>query len=379
MVRDSAGVRVVDSATPAWAAGDGWRIGDTVLSVGVVEGAHGEQLDDVRGAVRLADGTIVIANGGSAELFRYAPDGTFLDAFGGRGEGPDEFLDLTWIGTNADSILVWDRARGRVTVHTSTGRGVREYRPAVPEHVLIMSQESRGSLRDGRVLLRRGPSFLPLEGEFGLQRQPVSGWLLTPTGETARELGPFPGETIYLREGRQAGSILRTPVPLGGATLFAAGGERVYVADNGAYDIRAYDAEGALVGIFRRAHESSPVRPEDTSAAIDAYLEDLPPIEEVREAMRARLESVPVPEFLPAIRAMRVDSEGCLWVEALGRPDDGASTWSVFDPSDGWLGDLTLDEGVQPLEIGADHLLVLSRDELDVEYVRLIELLRTTH
>jgi len=378
VVRDSAGVRIVESPGPAWATGEGWRISDARVTIGVVEGAHGEQLDDVRGAVRLADGTIVIANGGSAELFRYALDGTFLDAFGGRGEGPGEFLDLTWIGTNADSILVWDRTRGRVTVHSAAGRMAREYRPALPEGVLAMDHEGRGGLSGGRILLRSGPTFVPTGGEFGLQRQPLGARLVSATGETIRELGPFPSEEIHLREGRQPGTIIRTPVLLGGATLFAAGGERVYVADNAAYDIRAYDAEGALVGIFRRAHQPSPVRPEERSAAVDAYLEGVPPVEEIREAMRASLESVPIPEFLPAIRALRVDSEGFLWVEAFRRLGERVATWSVFDPSDGWLGDLTLEAGLQPLDIGVDYLLVLLRDDLDVEYVRLLDLHRSS-
>lgn len=376
MVRDSAGVRIVESPSPAWAAGEGWRIGDTRLTIGVVEGAHGEQLDDVRGAVRLADGTIVIANGGSAELFRYAPDGTFLDAFGGRGEGPDEFLDLTWIGTNADSTLVWDRARGRVIVHTATGRRVREYRPALPEGVL---HEGRGNLSGGRILLQSGSTFVPTEGEFGLQRQPLSAWLVSPDGERLQELGPFPGREIFLREGSEPGSISRTLVLLGGATLFAAGGDRVYVADNGAYDIRAHDAEGRLTGILRRPHDRRPIVPDDIAAAVETELEHVPPIEEIQAGMRKLLESAPRPEHLPAIRSMRVDAEGYLWVEALRRSGDPVATWSVFDPSDGWLGDLTLETGFQPLDIGADYLLVLLRDDLDVEYVRLLDLLRMTH
>ena len=94
--------------------------------------------------------------------------------------------------------------------------------------------------------------------------------------------------------------------------------------------------------------------------------------------MRASLESVPIPEFLPAIRALRVDSEGFLWVEAFRRLGERVATWSVFDPSDGWLGDLTLEAGLQPLDIGVDYLLVLLRDDLDVEYVRLLDLHRSS-
>lgn len=376
-VRDSAGIRIVESATPRWTANGGWQIGEVLTSIGTVEGSVGQQLDEVRGPVRLPDGTIVIANNGSGQLFRYDAEGTFVAATGGRGDGPDEFTDLTWIGRNADSILVWDRGKGRVTVHAADGGRARDYRPVVPEHVLVMSHEARGSLSGGRVLLRRGPSFLPTEGELGLQRQPVTGWLVSLTGEPAREFGPFPGETIHLREGNLPGAIIRAPVLLGAATVLAAGADRVYAADNEGYDIHAYDAAGTLIGILRRPHEPAPVRPEDFDAEVDARLESLRPNGDIRAGMRALLEAVPRPEWLPAIRSMRVDSEGLLWVEAVRRAGDPVATWSVFDPVDGWLGDVALDAGLEILDIGADYVLVLYRDELDVEYVRLMRLRRS--
>jgi len=65
-----------------------------------------------------------------------------------------------------------------------------------------------------------------------------------------------------------------------------------------------------------------------------------------------------------------------VWVDALRRPGDPAATWSVFDRSDGWLGDLRLDARLELLDIGPDFLLVFLRDDLDVEYVRHVALHR---
>jgi hypothetical protein len=76
------------------------------------------------------------------------------------------------------------------------------------------------------------------------------------------------------------------------------------------------------------------------------------------------------------VRALLVDSEGYLWIAAGRRPADLVATWSVFDPDGEWLGDIPLAAGLEPLEIGADYLLVRLKDELDVESVHLIDLRR---
>ena len=70
---DSSGVAIVENARPAWKPGDGWKLSnEPVLSLGVREGAPEQQLDRVTDALRLPDGSIVVANEGSAELRYFA-------------------------------------------------------------------------------------------------------------------------------------------------------------------------------------------------------------------------------------------------------------------------------------------------------------------
>jgi hypothetical protein len=57
------------------------------------------------------------------------------------------------------------------------------------------------------------------------------------------------------------------------------------------------------------------VRAADIAAYIEARLSPLPPVAEIREGMRASLEAVPAPEWMPAIRSMLVDTDAHLWVE----------------------------------------------------------------
>ena len=87
-VRDSAGVRIVENARPAWKSGKAWTLDSTLLIIGANGTGAGQQLHRVTGAVRLGDGTLVIADGGSQQLFRYDPRGSFLGAVGRPGDGP---------------------------------------------------------------------------------------------------------------------------------------------------------------------------------------------------------------------------------------------------------------------------------------------------
>ena len=79
---------------------------------------------------------------------------------------------------------------------------------------------------------------------------------------------------------------------------------------------------------------------------------------------------------------MRFDRTGHLWVQFYERPDQteggrygfGAvpiqpQHFSVFDPSGIWLGDIETPGRFNILDIGADYLLGVTRDEMGVEYI----------
>src|SRR5690554_5500708 len=70
--RDSAGIRIVENAGSTWSDGGGWRLGDEpVLEIGMADGDPQYLLDRVTGAIRSADGGVVISNAGSAEVRYY--------------------------------------------------------------------------------------------------------------------------------------------------------------------------------------------------------------------------------------------------------------------------------------------------------------------
>ena len=60
VVRDSAGVRIVESDAPGWPVGAAWAVGNVpVTQIGTSDGAEHDELAEVAGAVRLANGNIV--------------------------------------------------------------------------------------------------------------------------------------------------------------------------------------------------------------------------------------------------------------------------------------------------------------------------------
>ena len=372
--RDSAGVRIVESSVPVWRSGRGWQLDSSIITAGRADAPPVEQLHRVTGAIRLSDGTLVIANGGSRQLLRYDAHANFLGASGGEGEGPGEFRALSWVGRmRGDSIVTWDRGLNRITVFAPTGAYARDFRPTLTENP--MSLELKGALSNGRFLLARGASFISAVGKEGVQRQPITGWVIDSTGVERSSIGPLPGEAVFLKPATSPpGATIRMPVLLGASTFFAAREDAVHVVDTDAFAVRTYRPDGTLVAIARRPFTRPAVQPADIAAAIDAALEGLPPVKEIRDGMRAGFEDVPPPELLPAIAALRVDDDGDIWVRVGASPSAKDATWTVFDPRGRWLGDVALPASLDILEVGDDYIVTLDRDDLDVERVRVFGL-----
>jgi hypothetical protein len=89
-----------------------------------------------------------------------------------------------------------------------------------------------------------------------------------------------------------------------------------------------------------------------------------------RREWERMLDEAPVESEFPAYQRIRVDRTGTLWVQEYAQPGADSVNWSTFDPTGRWLSEVTLPLAWQILDIGADYVLVLWRDDLDVEHVR---------
>ena len=149
------------------------------------------------------------------------------------------------------------------------------------------------------------------------------------------------------------------------------------VADNASYEMQMYRSDGALEVIFRRHHEPVPVTDEDVTGLRAPRLASRDE-EGRRELERYYRELPPPPETMPSFGwRLQVDRAGNLWVIEYERPSESQQRrWTVFHPDGRWLTTIRLPDGFDLMDAGDDWVLGRVRDEFDVEYVRLYELIK---
>ena len=388
-VRDSAGIRIAENPKPAPDSWLGWTAStEPLLSIGTTEGESTFQLFRVADATRLADGRIVVANGGSLELLVFDAAGNHIGSWGGEGEGPGEFSRLNrvrpWAG---DSLIAGDPGRGRVSILDSRGGHGRTVNlhsrsegevmmPTAPDDaqapvglVAIGPDALIGVLPDGTLFTRDDEIVFT-----GFTRQDHAYALKTIGGDVSVvSLGTRPGPQTYAENFNAGGGFLFIPLahPFGQTTHTAVWGDLAVLGRTETYEIRGYRSDGSLARIVRRDFEpGTPTRAEqDTwfSRLLAGYSE------ERREQVAQVAANVPLVDAFPAFGSVVGDALGHLWVAEFKRPgDDHARTlWTVFDPDGRALGLVETPAFVTVFEIGEDYILGEATDELGVEYVRI--------
>ena len=120
--RDSAGVTIVESSGPVWGSEGKWRVEPKAfLDIGSADGDEPYLFNYVETALRLGDGTIVVANAGSGELRFFDSAGRHIRSVGRLGSGPGEFGQSSvhiWRAPNGD-IVAEDAGNRRVNIFDS--------------------------------------------------------------------------------------------------------------------------------------------------------------------------------------------------------------------------------------------------------------------
>ena len=139
--------------------------------------------------------------------------------------------------------------------------------------------------------------------------------------------------------------------------------------------LEIWNIAGELQGIVRWEARGRGVAPTDADVwrrqrrkDIEARFEITPEMEPVIEAQIG--EHLPVADRYPGHDQVVVSQEGGIWVEDYRRPlDEGPAQWWVFGTDWRFLCSVSLPNDLQVLAIGANRVLGLARDSLDVEYV----------
>ncbi len=386
-VRDSAGIRIVESRAPAWRAGEAWRVVEPPLvEIGLAQGESAYEMFDVRGALRLSDGRMVVLNAGTRELRWYDAAGRHLMTAGGRGGGPGEFNSPGFMARlPGDSILAFDRQPPRASIFDPAGAFVRDVAfPQPPSRRSWVSFEVTGLLDAYRLVVWSQPIYGSGYHAFpdGMNRLPH------PIGvgdlEAARfdSIATAPGWDVWVEQ-RSDGSAQMAAPPFARSSDVVATGNEIFIAATDAVAVHVLDAQGRLTRIVRAAHRPVPIRPADWDAWVADLTELFPNLTPAQRAEGDRLLAVmPVPATMPAFRGLDVDRAGNLWLHDYPRPGLVSPGARVFDQEGRWLGSVMLPPGIkrdfsrEPLsfDIGDDWILGVWTDAMGVEYVRLYRL-----
>jgi hypothetical protein len=371
-VRDSAGVEIVESFRPLLEGEEEWRVGpEPLLRMGVVEGDPAYQFDGVAGMVRLAGGTVAVADFGYQNVRFFDRDGGIVRTFGGPGEGPREFQSLVSLGLGTGGrIWAYDFLLRRITWLDRRGE-MTDLTRLPPEPAML---QPLGALPDKTFLLKQlwAATQVAEATETGLRRDPVAFVRFDPEEARFDTLGLFPGRELFLTDEDGRGVMSTPPYPKN--SMGAVWRERVVVGSNDRFELVVLTSSGEVERIFRLPDLDLTLGPGER----EEYVEDRVELvaENLRPGVRHGLEAMPFPDTRPAFGALLPDDQGNLWVADWVLTPKTPEHLKVFDSSGRWLCVVDVPERFSPFQIGGDWILGAEWDDLDVEYVVLYPLLK---
>lgn len=379
VVRDSAGIHIVENVGAAWTEDTRWRLSaEPVLRIGASEAEPEYQLYGVRGVSRLADGRIVLPNAGTQEIRWYDADGFHQLSAGGEGNGPGEFTGLGWLGVLAgDSVIAYDARQRRLSLFDANGVFVRSSLIEIDRWVAMQFPVFSAVLADGS-LLATGRLIDREDMAEGPMLVPMAIYRYDQDGLGIDSLFDVPGweATVVIRRSEQVISMAIAGRPFGRSTRIGGAGDRIFIGDPATFEIRVHDLGGALQSIVRVKRLLEPL----TQSEIDAYKQQQLELVDSDEALQARqreLEELDYPDTKPAFGGVLTEDEhGNMWVQGFTATGDDAVEWTVFDREYRLLGTVETPPRFAVSWIGDDQVLGIWRDEFDVEYVQGYELIK---
>jgi len=366
-VRDSMGVQIIETFADARFE-TSWSVGEQVWAIGELEGDPDYLLSRVEGAMQLPSGDVVIANGGTNELRFYGSTGRHQETVGREGEGPGEFEYLRALGRcRSDGFVAYD-LNWQANAYLFDGTFVDKTVLRTPDGFTTPYEVACDT--DGHRLMLGWGREVTDEPRVGFYQAHDQLLLTGADGEITVELGR---RLVSERIGTQFGS---RPHPAGRQTVFGLHDHTIYIGSGEHFEVEVLGMDGAVQRLLRGPAVSLVLTDSIRNQSEAAQLSQVS--EARRPEARTDMAGWEWPESIPAYTDLRVDSEGVVWLRAYQADPFRNEIWSLLDPTAGYLGDLTLGPRQTLLEVGADYLLVLTKDDLDVERVEKYLLYRDT-
>lgn len=388
--RDSAGITIVENGAAKWAGGAGWRVPDSaIVDIGGQGADAAGDVDRVAGPVRLSDGRIAFANGGTNELRIFDADGKHLVSSGRAGSGPGEYqMPMgVWVG-QGDSLLVFDAMVQRLSVVAPDGTFGRTFRLgggaglAMPTNGRFDFAVPSECFADGSVV-GVSQTFAINQKREGRYRDSVTMMRYGSDGTVLDTLGRFPGpemETMTLTIGTQSMAAPQ-PVPLGKQSVNAVSAGRFYLAQNNSWEIEVRALDGTLTSLIRVAAKPTPLTAADIESHRKEQLEAMEALPQVRnlpqnlkDQITARVREAKYPESLPFLSSILLDPVGNLWANEVMKPGIKEARFAIVDSTGQLLGRVILPADFRLTAIGTDRVYGVWKDAEDVEHVRVYPL-----
>ncbi|MYA12722.1 MAG: hypothetical protein F4087_11975 [Gemmatimonadetes bacterium] len=292
-----------------------------------------------------------------------APNLTFEQEIGRKGEGPGEFDWPTSIQILAgDSLFVFDGGLARVTVFEPYARTVAHTAtlPAINNPSRLWKLPGQRGYVGSRWL-----PFYATQREEDQGRSEVVFRLGRDGNPEADSLFAFPAAERLVVRGE--GSVMVGPHPFGGESfLRLLGADRLVHANSRVPSVVVLDLTGSVQHSFAVPATPVPVSAAELSGAIER---------EEHDAF-VRVLRQGAPHMWPALTGLAVDDEQRIWVG--GRSESGSDEWewTAFTQEGRKVGSVMLPAGFVVHAVRDGRLFGVFNDELDVPHIRAYRLVR---
>lgn len=363
---DSAGVQIVEAQRPLWGDSSLWRIyPEPLLDLTATGTGPNHEFGHVGGMVRLADGSLVVADATWLQIRLYSPDGSFMKATGRNGEGPGEFSGgiEQMVGAAGDTVWVldWD---GRVSAFGPDLGLVRTFN-------LLANATSIHDLGDGSMAVQYVSPFWARDA-IGAIRNPTVLWRFDAEGTRLDSITATAGYDEYvarLRNGNTASvsALFRKEAQV--ATLAGS----LFVGNAEFMEVEERTRAGELVRILRIPDYPLTLSRSALRAEREAFLGG-----RSSSLLQEAAERTPASGTRPAYNKMIVDPSGAVWLQ-LYRGESEAEEpvrWLVLAADGTWLGTVGLPDRFRIVAIEMDAVLGVWYDEVDVQHPQVLRLER---
>ncbi len=359
IVRDSAGIEIVELSL---ASATELQLSDSPIA----EAEPGEAGDVslVTDATILGNGSIAVVSAGTHQLMIFDSDGGLTGMHGRHGGGPGEFEFPERVFELAPNrVLVSDPQLARLSIFDQTCTLIDEAPLPVSGFRNVVSGFIGGNrIVIGHLTFELSPTDLVPQIMHYEQFDWVTGGT-TPISQVSS------GSIGHVGAGEPWGAV-RGPLFDPSAQATTRDGIAI-VGDALAAELRFHDpTTGRLIRILRWDGESSKVDGVEVAIHREQVLDRMPNAE-YRALMLKHLNATPVCERFPFFGEVRTDRVGRVWVQQYVKPSDEGQVWYVFDLDEMIVLRAQLARNMTCMDATVEHLLILERDDLDVEHIRL--------